>query len=61
MASLRVVLLTFNSADSSFSFGNLSPAMKRFSIVIIDNIVSAILCESILLSLTGSAGFAIFF
>ena len=49
LASLKVVLLTFSSADSSFSFGNLSPAVKRFSIVIMDNIVSAMLCESILL------------
>ncbi len=48
MASLRVVRLTFNSSDNSFSLGNLSPAEKRFSIVIIDNNVSAILCESIL-------------
>ena len=48
MASLRVVRLTFNYSDNSFSLGNLSPAEKRFSIVIIDNSVSAILCESIL-------------
>ena len=48
MTSLRVVLLTFSSADNSFSLGNLSPAEKRFSIVIIDSSVSALLCESIL-------------
>ncbi len=48
MYYVAAVLLTFNSSDNSFSLGNLSPAEKRFSIVIIDNNVSAILCESTL-------------